>query len=110
MRTGDPFLRHWWAITDRFAVWCVLAFALAGVTWTAAYERGFGIPAADAWRTALAVLAGHRIDREAATLLALSATVGALAATVIGAQLFRIWKRQARPAAPLRGTRWEDEA
>ena len=109
MRTHDPFLRYIANALDRVAVWCVLAIVLTGLAWAAALERGLGVRALDAVSTAMALLSRRPVDRTAATLLGMSFVIGILAATLISNLLFRRWKRLASPAAPLRGTRWENE-
>ena len=110
MKTHDPFLRHLSSAVDRIVVWCVLAFVLSALAWSAACYRGLGLPALDAWRTLLALAAHGGVDRTATTVLVMAASIGMLGATIIGGYLFRRWKRQGRPDAPLRGTRWEHEA
>lgn len=110
MRTSDPFLRHLFGAMDRAAVWCVLALVITALAWTAAWERGLGVPALDGWRLLLAAMSGRSIDRHAVTLLALCVGFGASGATVIGGWLFRRWARRAQlDVLRLRGSRWENE-
>ena len=110
MKTHDPFLRHVFGAFDRAAVWCVLAVAITALAWTAAWERGLGLPALDGWRLLASALTGRGADRTALTLLALCAAFGLSGATVIGAWLFRRWQRRAQiDVLRLRGSRWEND-
>lgn len=108
MRTHDAFLRHLLGTFDRAMVWAVLAIGLSALIWTAAWERGLGLPALDGWRVLGLVLLGHDTDRTALTVLALSVALGVTGATLIGGWLFRRWQRRAEiDVMRLRGTRWE---
>jgi hypothetical protein len=110
MKTHDPFLRHVFAALDRAAVWCVLAFVVTALAWTAAWEGGLGLPALDGWRMLALALSGRSADRTALTLLALCAALGLSTATVIGGWLFRRWQRRAQlDVLRLRGSRWEND-
>jgi len=110
MRTHDPFLRHLLGALDRVAVWFVLALAITALAWTAAWERGLGVPALDGWRLVVSALAGRSVDRTTMTLLALCAAVGISGATVVGGWLFRRWQRRAQlDVLRLRGSRWESD-
>jgi len=110
MKTHDPFLRHLLGALDRVAVWCVLALVITALAWTAAWERGLGLPALDGWRLLVSALAGSNVDRTTLTLLGLCAAVGICGATVVGGSLFRRWQRRAQlDVLRLRGSRWESD-
>lgn len=110
MRTHDAFLRHLLSAVDRALVWALLAVVLSAVTWTAAWERGLGLPALDGWRVLGLALLGRETDRTALTLLALCAALGIAGATLVGGWLFRRWKRRAElDVMRLRGARWEGD-
>lgn len=110
MSTHDAFLRHLLAALDRALVWTVLAVVLSALTWTAAWERGLGLPALDGWRVLGFALLGRETDRTALTLLVLCTLVGVMGATLLGGWLFRRWRRRAElDVLRLRGARWEAE-
>lgn len=110
MRTHDAFLRHLLGAVDRALVWAVLAVVLSALTWTAAWERGLGLPALDGLRVLGLALLGRETDRTALTLLALCVALGVTGATLVGGWLFRRWKRRAEvDLVRLRGARWEGE-
>ncbi len=109
MKTHDPFLRHLANALDRVMVWLALDVVLTALAWTAAYERGLGVPALDMVRALLALDMQRPIDRISLTVLLMSAVIGTLGATLLSGVLFRRWKRKASPEGPLRGTRWESE-
>jgi len=110
MRTQDAFLRHLLSAVDRAAAWTALAVVLSAVTWTAAWERGLGLPALDGWRVLGLALLGRETDRTALTLLVLCALVGVMGATLVGGWLFRRWRRRAEiDVTRLRGARWEGD-
>lgn len=110
MKTHDAFLRHLLGAFDRATVWTVLAVALSAVTWTAAWERGLGLPVLDGWRVLGLALLGRETDRTTLTLLVLCALVGVMGATVVGGWLFRRWQRRAElDVMRLRGARWESD-
>ncbi len=110
MKTHDPFLRHVSSALDRAVVWCVLSVVIAALAWTAAWERGLGLPALDGWRLLASTLAGRGVDRTAQTLLVLCAALGLLGATTISGWLFRRWKQSAQlDVLRLRGSRWEND-
>lgn len=110
MKTHDPFLRHVLSALDRAAVWCVLAVVITALAWTAACERGLGLPVLDGWRLLASALTSQGADRTALTLLALCAAIGLAGATVIGGWLFRRWQRRAQlDVLRLRGSRWEND-
>lgn len=110
MKTHDAFLRHLLGAVDRAVVWTVLAVVLFAVMWTAAWERGLGLPALDGWRVLGLALLGRESDRTAMTLLVLCALVGAMNATLVGGWLFRRWQRRAElDVMRLRGSRWEGD-
>ncbi|MBA3598870.1 MAG: hypothetical protein H0W40_16055 [Methylibium sp.] len=110
MRTHDPFLRHVLSAVDRVAVWCVLALVITALAWSAAWERGIGLPALDGWRVVASALLGRGIDRTVLTLLVTCAAVGIGGATVVGGWLFRRWQLRAQlDVVRLRGSRWEND-
>ncbi|MFT3802819.1 MAG: hypothetical protein QM766_16570 [Burkholderiaceae bacterium] len=110
MRTHDAFLRHLLGAFDRAVVWTVLAVVLSSLTWTAAWERGLGLPALDGWRVLGLALLGRETDRTALTLLVLCCLVGAMGATLVGGWLFGRWRRRAElDVVRLRGARWEGD-
>lgn len=110
MRTHDAFLRHLIGAVDRALVWTVLAVVLSALTWTAAWERGLGLPALDGWRVLGLALLGRNTDRTALTLLVLCTLVGFMGATLVGGWLFRRWRRRAEiDVVRLRGARWEGD-
>jgi hypothetical protein len=110
MKTHDAFLRHLFGAVDRAVVWTVLAVVLSAVTWTAAWERGLGLPALDGWRVLGLALLGRETDRTALTLLVLCTLVGGMGATLLGGSLFRRWQRRAElNVMRLRGARWEGD-
>ena len=110
MRTHDPFLRHLLAALDRTFVWTVLAIVLTALAWTAAWERGLGLPAQDGWRLLGQAILGQATDRTALTLLALCAALGMASASLVGSWLFRRWRRRAKlDVLRLRGSRWEGD-
>ena len=110
MRTHDAFLRYLLGAADRALVWTVLAIVLSGLTWTAIWERGLGLPALDGWRVLGLALLGRTIDRTALTLLLLSTLVGVMGATLVGGWLFRRWRRRAElDVVRLRGARWDGD-
>jgi hypothetical protein len=103
MRTHDPFLRHLLAAIDRALMWAVLSAVFSALSWTAAWERGLGLPALDGWRLLGRALLGQPAERTALTLLA-------LCATVVGGWLYRRWQRKAElDVQRLRGVRWEGD-
>lgn len=110
MRTNDAFLRHLLGAVDRAMVWAVLAIVFSALAWTAAWERGLGLPALDGWRLLGLALLGHETDRTALTLLVLCAALGITGATLVGSWLFRRWQRRAElNVTRLRGARWESD-
>lgn len=110
MRTHDAFLRHLLGAVDRALVWVVLAVVLSALTWTAAWERGLGLPTLDGWRVLGLALLGRETDRTALTLLVLCVLVGVMSATLLGGWLFRRWQRRAElDVVRLRGARWESD-
>lgn len=110
MRTHDPFLRHLLAAVDRCVVWTVLAIVITILAWTAAWERGLGIPALDGWQLLTGALLGRAIDRTALTMLVLCAGLGVTCATLVSGWMLRRWQRRAAlDVLRLRGSRWESE-
>ncbi|MCA3069669.1 MAG: hypothetical protein ING90_16885 [Rhodocyclaceae bacterium] len=110
MKAHDAFLRHLLGAVDRATVWTVLAVVLSAVTWTAAWERGLGLPALDGWRVLGLALLGRETDRTALTLLVLCALVGVMGASVAGGWPFGRWQRRAElDVMRLRGARWEND-
>lgn len=110
MRTHDPFLRHLLASVDRCVVWTVLAIVMTALTWTAAWERGLGMPALDGWQLLAGVLLGRAMDRTALTMLVLCAGLGITGAMLVSGWMFRRWQRRAKlDMLRLRGSRWEGE-
>lgn len=110
MRTHDAFLRHLRGALDRALVWAVLAVVLSALTWTAAWERGLGLPVLDGLRVLGLALLGRETDRTALTLLVLCAALGVTGATLVGGWLFRRWQRRAElDVTRLRGARWESD-
>lgn len=110
MRTHDAFLRHLLSAVDRATVWTVLAVVLSALTWTAAWERGLGLPTLDGWRMLGLALLGRETDRTALTLLVLCCLVGVMGATLVGGWLLRRWRRRAElDVLRLRGARWEGD-
>ena len=110
MRTHDPFLRHLLAAMDRCVVWTVLAIVVTALAWTAAWERGLGMPALDGWQLLVEALLGQATDRTALTMLVLCAGLGITSATLVSGWMFRHWQRRAQlDVLRLRGSRWEGE-
>lgn len=110
MRTHDAFLRHLLGAVDRALVWSVLAMVLSALAWTAAWERGLGLPVLDGLRVLGRALLGRETNRTALTLLVLCASLGIAGASLVGGWLFRRWQRRAElDVVRVRGARWEGD-
>lgn len=110
MRTQDAFLRHLLSAVDRAMIWTVLAVVLSALVWTAAWDRGLGLPVLDGWRVLGLALLGREPDRTALTLLVLCAALGVTGASLVGGWLFRRWQHRAElDMTLLRGSRWESD-